>query len=120
MDVSTGNVWITGCTTISIRFGKSLNMPLSLLSCVSSTSIDINSSSVSTFDSACAVPSPLHIFGGLRSILIICLLYYRHLRGFPLTALTSNDSHCQGINNCLKQGKCCQYGPADDPWNRLL
>ncbi|KAG5631517.1 hypothetical protein H5410_003234, partial [Solanum commersonii] len=51
VDISVGNVWITGCTTVSIRSGKSLNMPSSLLSCVSSTCSDINSSSVSTFDS---------------------------------------------------------------------
>ncbi|KAG5599609.1 hypothetical protein H5410_030979 [Solanum commersonii] len=43
---------------ISIRSGESLNMSSSLLSCASSASIDINSSSVSTFNSACVASSP--------------------------------------------------------------
>ncbi|KAG5629124.1 hypothetical protein H5410_000841 [Solanum commersonii] len=58
VDISVGNVWITGCTTVSIIYGKSLNMPSSLLSCVSLACTDINSSSVSTSDSACAMSSP--------------------------------------------------------------
>ncbi|KAG5593547.1 hypothetical protein H5410_044061 [Solanum commersonii] len=62
-----GNVWITGYTTISIRSGKCLNIPSSLLSCVSLTSIDINSSSVSASDSACATPSPTHLRRTRRS-----------------------------------------------------
>ncbi|KAG5590120.1 hypothetical protein H5410_040634 [Solanum commersonii] len=55
VDVSVGNVWITGCTTVSIRFGKSLNIPSSLLSLACT---DSNSSSISASHSACVVPSP--------------------------------------------------------------
>ncbi|KAG5585886.1 hypothetical protein H5410_046320 [Solanum commersonii] len=58
VDVSTDNVWVTGYTTVSIRSSKSLNMPSSLLSCVSSASIDITSLLVSLSDSACAASSP--------------------------------------------------------------
>ncbi|KAG5590319.1 hypothetical protein H5410_040833 [Solanum commersonii] len=53
-NVSVDNVLITGCTTVSIRSGKSLNMPSSLLS---SACTDIISSSVSASDFACVVPS---------------------------------------------------------------
>uniref|UniRef100_M1DKN5 Uncharacterized protein n=1 Tax=Solanum tuberosum TaxID=4113 RepID=M1DKN5_SOLTU len=55
--ISVGNVWITGCTIVSIRSGKSLNMPLSLLYCVSSSCTDINLSSVSASDPVCSAPS---------------------------------------------------------------
>lgn len=53
MDVSVGSVWIIDYTIVSIRSGKFLNIPSSLLSCVSSAHTDINSSSVSASDSTC-------------------------------------------------------------------
>uniref|UniRef100_M1DEI9 Uncharacterized protein n=1 Tax=Solanum tuberosum TaxID=4113 RepID=M1DEI9_SOLTU len=58
VDDSVENIWITGSTTISIRSCRSLNMRSSLPSCVSSACTPMNSSSVSTSDSTCAMPSP--------------------------------------------------------------
>ncbi|KAG5576114.1 hypothetical protein H5410_056248, partial [Solanum commersonii] len=114
VDVSVDNVWITGCTTVSIRPGKSLNMLSSLLPSVSSACTDINSSSVSTSDSAYAVPSlcislvvaggSLEVSGAYLSSAVSSSEVNCHLRGLPLSALTSNDSHCQGINKSLKRG----------------
>ncbi|KAG5609939.1 hypothetical protein H5410_021220 [Solanum commersonii] len=114
--VLSGNVWITNFTTFSIRSGKSLNMPSSLLS---SACTDINSSSVS----ACVVPSFctfLVVAGGISEVSRAFLSFasrisevnyvafkYRHLRGVPLSALTSNDSHCwedeKALGTCEKE-----------------
>ncbi|KAG5592339.1 hypothetical protein H5410_042853 [Solanum commersonii] len=87
-------------------------MPLSLLSYVSSACTDINSSPVSAFDSACAMPSPYTssvVAGGIPESpeqSLVMNLQYRLLkpsfRGLSLSALTSNDYHCQGINRRLK------------------
>ncbi|KAG5580812.1 hypothetical protein H5410_051439 [Solanum commersonii] len=49
VDVSVSDVWITGCTTVSTRSGKSLNKLSSWCSIISSL--------VSTSDSSYAVPS---------------------------------------------------------------
>ncbi|KAG5631609.1 hypothetical protein H5410_003326 [Solanum commersonii] len=71
VDVSVGNVWVTGYITVSIRSDRSQNMPSSLLS---STCTDINSSSVSASDSACVVPSACTspvVVGGIPEVLAV-------------------------------------------------
>ncbi|KAG5610210.1 hypothetical protein H5410_021491, partial [Solanum commersonii] len=89
VDLSFGNVWITGCTTDSIRS-------------------DINSSSVSASNSVCAAPSPYTspvVLGASSSSALSNNEVHDHLRGLPLSALSSNDSHCKGINRSLKGGQ---------------
>ncbi|KAG5572258.1 hypothetical protein H5410_062024 [Solanum commersonii] len=53
---SATHVWVTGCTTVSTRSGKSLNMLSSRLSLISFSCTTISSLSVSTFDSSFAMP----------------------------------------------------------------
>ncbi|KAG5610152.1 hypothetical protein H5410_021433 [Solanum commersonii] len=97
VDVSADNVWITNCTTVSIRSGKSMNIPLLCLLSIHGYQLLIG---LCMF---CVIP--LHFSDGLRRILIICPLYYCQLRGFSLSAFTSNDSHYQGINSGLELGQ---------------
>ncbi|KAG5586857.1 hypothetical protein H5410_047291 [Solanum commersonii] len=60
VDVLLGDVWITDCTTVSTRSGKSLNMLSSWLSLISSSCTTTCSSSVSASDSLFVVSSHDH------------------------------------------------------------
>ncbi|KAG5613712.1 hypothetical protein H5410_013536 [Solanum commersonii] len=135
VDISVGNVWITDWTTVSTRSGKSLNMLRSWLSHISSLCATISSSSVFASDTSSAIVSlctslvVTRISGASKShafpineLKSICYFSFQnhYLRGFPLSFLTSCDSHSQRINRSLKEGECSKYATLDHPWNGYL